>query len=82
MLVERGMLVLNVDVVGDAYAIAYCFAKTQESFADSNPDGEEQIKTQESVSYSNTRRIAFGNRDSVPESGGIPRSWARKKRLA
>ena len=66
----------------DTNSIANCFAKTKESFADSIPDAEEQIKAQENVSYSNTGRIAVGNRDSVCESGGITRSWSRKKRLA
>ena len=59
-----------------------CFAKIKESFADSIPDAEEQIKAEKSVSYSNTGGIAVGNRDSVRESGGITRSWSRKKRLA
>ena len=66
----------------DTHSIANCFAETKESFADSIPDAEEQIKAQENVSYSNTGRIAVGNRDSVCESGRITRSWSRKKRLA
>ena len=66
----------------DAHSNANCFAKIKESFADSIPDAEEQVKTQENVSYSNTGGIAVGNRDSVRESGGITRSWSRKKRLA
>ena len=63
----------------DTYSNANCFAKIKEGFADSIPDAEEQIKAQENVSYSNTGRIAVGNRDSVRESGGITRSWSRKK---
>ena len=70
------------DEESDAHSNANCFAKIKESFADSIPDAEEQIKAQENVSYSNTGRIAVGNRDSVCESGGITRSWSRKKRLA
>ena len=66
----------------DTYSNANCFAKIKESFADSVPDAEEQIKTQKSVSYSNAQRIAVGNRDSVLNSGGISRSWSRKERLA
>jgi hypothetical protein len=46
------------------------------------PNAEEQVKTQENVSYPNAGRIAVGNRDSVCESGGITRSWSRKERLA
>jgi hypothetical protein len=66
----------------DTHANANCFAKIKESFADSVPDAEEQIKAQESVSHSNTGGIASGNRDSVRESGGITRSGSRKKGLA
>ncbi len=68
----------------DTNSVARDFAETKESFSESIaiPDAEEQIKTQENVSYSNTGRIAVGNRDSVPDSGGITRSWSRKKRLA
>ena len=66
----------------DTHSNANCFAKIKESFADSILNAEEQIKTQENVSYSNTGGITVGNRDSVCESGGIPRSWSRKKRLA
>ena len=72
----------TLDEETDAYSIADCFCETKEGFADSIPDAEEQIKTQEDVSYSNTGRIAFGNGDSVRESGGITRTWSRKKRLA
>ena len=57
----------TLDEETDTYAIADCFAETKESFADSIPDAEEQIKAQENVSYSNTRGIAVGNRDSVRE---------------
>jgi hypothetical protein len=35
MLVERGMLVLNVDVVGDAYAIASNYLRKSGAIADS-----------------------------------------------
>jgi len=66
----------------DAHSNANCFAKIKESFADSIPDAEEQIKAQESVSHSSTGGIAGGNRDSVRESGGITRSGSRKKGLA
>jgi len=68
----------------DTNSVARDFAETKESFSESiaNRDAEEQIKAQESVSHSNTRRIAVGNRDSVRESGGITRSRSRKKRLA
>src|SRR5882724_5003716 len=68
----------------DTNSVARDFAETKESFADSiaNRHAEEQVKTQENVSYSNTGRIAVGNRDSVCESRGIARSWSRKKRLA
>ena len=66
----------------DTRSNANCFAKIKESFADSIPDAEEQVKTQENVSYSNTGRIAVGNRVSVRESGGITRRWSGKKRLA
>ena len=70
------------DEATDTHSNANCFAKIKESFADSIPDAEEQIKAQENVSYSNTGGIAVGNRDSVRESDGIARSWSRKKRLA
>ncbi|PYK33955.1 MAG: hypothetical protein DME58_03555, partial [Verrucomicrobia bacterium] len=66
----------------DAYALAYCFCERKESFADSIPDAEEQVKTQENVSYSNTGRIAVGNGNPACASGGITRSWSRKERLA
>ena len=59
-----------------------CFAKIKESFADSIPDAEEQIKAQENVSYFNAGRITVGNRDSVCQSRGITRSWSSEKRLA
>ena len=72
----------TLDETTDTHSNANCFAKIKESFADSIPDAEEQIKAQENVSYSNTGRIAVGNRNSVRESGGITRSWSRKKRLA
>src|SRR5258708_35856133 len=57
----------------DTRSKANCFAKIKESFADSIPDAEEQIKAQENVSHSHTGRIAIGDRDSVRESGGIRR---------
>ena len=68
----------------DTYSSAREFAKTKENFADciSQPDVEEQIKTQESVSYSSTGGIAVGHGDSVCESDAITRSWSREKRLA
>ena len=66
----------------DTDSNANCFAKIKGNFADSIPDAEGQIKTQESVSHSNTGGIAGGNRDSVRESGGITRSESRKKGLA
>ena len=55
----------------DTHSNANCFAKIKESFADSIPDAEEQIKTQESLSYSDARGIAVGNRDPFCQSGGI-----------
>ena len=68
----------------DSNSVVRHFAETKESFSESiaNRDAQEQVKTQESVSHSNTGRIAVGNRDSVRESGGITRSRSRKKRLA
>src|SRR5215211_2518941 len=56
----------------DTNSVARDFCETKEGFADSiaNRDAEEQVKAQENVSYSNTGRIAVGNRDSVRESGG------------
>ena len=66
----------------DTNSVARDFAETKESFADSIHDAEEQIKTQENVSYSNAGRIAAGYRDSVCDSGGITRSWSSKKGLA
>ena len=68
----------------DTNSIARDFAETKESFSDSIaiPDAEKQIKAQKSISYSNTERIALGNRDSVSESGGTNRSCSRKKGLA
>jgi hypothetical protein len=66
----------------DTNSVARDFAETKESFADSIPDAEDQIKTQERVSYSNTGRIAVAHRDSVCDSGRITRSCSRTKRLA
>lgn len=66
----------------DTHSDANCFAKIKEGFADSILDAEEKIKTQESVSYSNTGGIAVGDTDSICESGGIRRRWSREKRLA
>jgi hypothetical protein len=56
----------------DTNTVARDFAETKEGFFESiaNRDAEEQIKTQESVSYSNTGGIAVGDRDSVGESRG------------
>jgi hypothetical protein len=68
----------------DTHSSAREFAKTKENFSHSvsEPDVEEQIKTQESVSYSSTGGIAVGYRDSLCECDPITRSWSRKKRLA
>ena len=55
----------RLDEEADAYAITDCFCETKEGFADSLPDAEEQVKTQENVSYSNTGRIAVRDRNSV-----------------
>jgi hypothetical protein len=65
-----------------AYAIAYCFFETKENFADSIPDAEEQIKTQKGISYSNTERIALGNRDSICQSSGNIGTCSRKEGVA
>src|SRR5580765_3920250 len=70
------------DEATDTHSNANCFAKIKESFADSILDAEEQIKAQENISYSDTGRVAVGNRDSVCESGGITRRWSRQKRQA
>ena len=72
----------NTEEETDTHSNANCFAKTKESFADSiaNPDAEEQIKAQKSISYSHTERIPVGNRDSVCESGGNTRSRLEEKR--
>jgi hypothetical protein len=66
----------------DTNSVARDFFEAKESFADSIPDAEKQIKAQKSVSYSNTERIAVGDRDSICESGGTNRSCSRKKGLA
>jgi len=68
----------------DTNSVARDFAETKESFSESIaiPDTEKQIKAQESISYSNTERIAVGNRDAVCKSGGNTRTGSRKKGLA
>jgi hypothetical protein len=68
----------------DTNSDARDFGEAKESFSEpiANRDAEEQVKTQENVSYSNTGRITVGNRYSVRESGGITRSCSREKRLA
>jgi hypothetical protein len=68
----------------DADPIASHLAETKESFSESiaNRDAQEQVKAQENVSYSNTGRIAVGNRDSVCESSGNTGTCSRKKGLA
>jgi hypothetical protein len=67
---------------GVAYAIAYCFCQTKESFANSIPDTKKQIDAQENVSYSNAERIPVGNRDSVWQSDGNTGTGAGKERMA
>jgi hypothetical protein len=56
----------------DTNSVARYFAETKESVSESvaNRHAQEQVKTKESVSYSNTGRITVGNRDSVCESRG------------
>jgi hypothetical protein len=68
----------------DTNSVARDFAETKESFSESiaNRDAQEQIKAQKNISYSNTERIAVGDRDSVCESGGTNRSCSREKGLA
>ena len=68
----------------DTNSVARDFAETKESFSESitNRDAQEQIKAQKNISYSNTERIAVGDRDSVCESGGTNRCCSRKKGLA
>jgi len=54
----------------DAHAIAYRFAKTKESFADSiSKSDQKQIKAQESISDPRTNRISGCDRDTISESG-------------
>ena len=65
-----------------AYAIAYCFCKAKESFADSVPDAKEQVKAQESVSYSDTNRVTVGDRNSVCQSRGNTGTCSRKEGVA
>ena len=67
-----------------AYAYAYGFAEKKESFSESiaNRDAQEQIKAQKSISYSNTERIALGNRDSICQSSGNTRTCSRNEGMA
>jgi hypothetical protein len=66
----------------DAHSIARDFAETKESWSIADGDAQEQIQTQKSIPYSNTDRIAVGNRDSFSQCGGNTRTCSRKERLA
>ena len=64
----------------DAYSIAYAFAKTKESFAESDAQG--QIEAEENISYCNSERVTICDRNSVTQSGGNTRTCTREERLA
>jgi len=55
----------------DTHSIANARTKTKESFADSisESDTEDEIKAQESISYTHTERISRCNRDTVAQCG-------------
>jgi hypothetical protein len=55
----------------DTHSIANARTKTKESFADSisESDTEDEIKAQESISYTHTERISRCNGDTVAQCG-------------